>query len=140
MDNKMIPIFHDDREALVKIVTAQQEQNGVMQRQLTEMGKMMLVFDQKNRELGRLIESRLTITGAQARGLQAAIVSRARALCERNRVSYADKGDKVRAAIRGAVKAEFDVYDLCDIPAARYEAARELIVDWSSFELFKRLR
>ena len=127
-------------EAMTELAKTQRAHEAILERRLTEFSKLLIVLDENNRSLKKLIESRLTVTGAQAKVLQTATVTRAHEVCKQNRLEYAACGGKIRNAIRKAVKDEYTVSEFCDLPAVSFDSAMELIQEWMSFDLIRRLR
>ncbi len=118
-----------------------QQQNAVaMQTMLADFARMLAALDEQNRRLQRIIESRVTITTAQARMLTRAIGERAAALCTENHLPYTACGRRLREAISRELKAGFTVTAVGDIPAVSLVAAMDFVRAWSSYKLMRELR
>jgi hypothetical protein len=116
------------------------ENQRTLQIQLLEFGKMLLVLDDQNRRLRALVESRLTITAAQARVLNRAVATRAAALCTQNGLDYRRFGRRYRDAIIRDMRKVFAVAALADLPLMREADAHALVAGWESYKLARELR
>lgn len=134
---EQMPISAKDLQV---IITAQQESEVRLMHQVSEFGRLLVALEERNRNLQRLIETRLTVTSAQAMALQKAVAKRARVLCAMNDLEYSTCGGKVRAAIYRALKQEYTVSAYGDIPAALYASALDIVNEWTSFELIRKLK
>jgi hypothetical protein len=133
----MIPAQVPEQSALAAL---QQQNAAAMQVMLAEFARMLAALDEQNRRLQKIIESRVTITTAQARMLSRAIGERAAVLCDENRLPYAACGRRLREAISRELKAGFTVAAVGDIPAVSLAAAVSFVRAWSSFKLVRELR
>lgn len=118
----------------------QRMQQEIFDRRLNEFGKLLLALDEQNRKLQKLIDQRLTITSAQAKVLRAALIDRAKAICELHHLNYSACGGKIRTEIRKQLHADFRIADLTDLPAVHFESALECINEYSSFGLIQQLK
>ena len=108
--------------------------------QIATLGKMMLALEEQNRRMQQMLEARLTINTVQARALHRQISMRAAALCDVNGLLYATYGRRFRDAIQRAVKHEFSVSEIGDLPARQLDAAWEFVCEWESYRLARELR
>jgi hypothetical protein len=128
------------RGAPVELARLQLENEEALRVRLAEFGKMLIALDEQNRRLQKIIESRLTITAAQARGLRRMVIDRAALLCAENGLEYAEYGRRFRDAMTNDAKRAFMVAAVGDIPAVMLDSAREFVASWSSYRLARELR
>jgi len=134
--------LHDltGRGVPVELARLQLDNEDAMRRQLIEFGKMLITLDEQNRRLQKIIESRLTVTAAQARALRRMITDRAMLLCAENGLEYAECGRRFRDAITNDAKRSYMVAAIGDIPAVMLDSARAFVNEWSSYKLARELR
>lgn len=130
----------EDRETLAVILCQQAENENMLKRQIVEFGRMLVVMEGQNRQLQKLIESRVTVTTAQARALAKQVAARAMELCEGNHLDYAAYGRRFRAAITKELKHSFVVTAIGDLPAVALNLATVFVAEWSSYQLARELR
>ena len=128
------------RQGTETMPAAMNQWAAAIQKQFKALGQAILTLEESNRKLQVLLEERLTVTSVQAKALQKAVAERARVFCSTNGIDYKAQGGKVRAAITKQVKQDFGVADFGDIPAGKYAAALEMIGEWTSFGLIRRLK
>lgn len=136
-EHSMIPTQGADGNPLAAL---QQQNAAAMQAMLADFARMLAALDEQNRRLQKIIESRVTVTTAQARMLTRSIAERAATLCAENRLPYATCGRRLREAISRELKAGFTVVAVGDIPAVSLAAAADFVKAWSSYKLVRELR
>lgn len=125
---------------LADITAVQRESQVLLMRQVGELGRLLVAMEESNRSLKKLIETRLTVTSAQAMNLQKAVGKRARVFCAMHDLDYAACGARVRAAIYRELKEGYTVTAYGDIPAVSYGSAMALVNDWTDFGLIQKLK
>ena len=107
---------------------------------VTEFARLIVAFKGQMDAMQRDIQSKVTISAAQARALQEAVRGRALALCEAKGLSYTSCGKALREAIWREFYAEFAIGSRYDLPAYRFKSALQFINDWNSLAVVRRLR
>jgi len=130
----------ETRTVLEGLFQLQTDNQRTLQRQLLEFGKLLLAMDDQNRRLQKLVETRVTITVAQARALTREIADHARQLCRDNKLDYRACGRRYRTAIRRDVLRAYAIAAIGDLPAAAQSDAWDMVADWDSYKLARELR
>ena len=128
------------REILSRTIAMQVNNQRALRDHLIEMSKMLLVLDEQNRSLQKLMYSKITVTAAQARMLTREIAAHAKSLCQRYRLQYREVGRRFRNAISREVLRAYSVTAMADLPAAQFDAAWHMVTQWDSYRLARELR
>ncbi len=107
---------------------------------LVKMTGLLLALEKRLAMLEKASMLRVTISSAQARAVQKAVVDRAKSLCDDNELAYEQFGAYVRGAIWRAFRAEYAVPTAYDLPEVQYASALETVRCWHSFAFMRKLR
>lgn len=129
-------------------ITKQQHDNLLMMaessRQMAvmvqQLGAVMTALNSRMARMEKILDQKVTVDSRQAKTLQKSVRERAKALCEKHDLSYAQDGKRLRAAINRAVLSQYGVEDIHDIPASYYDLALALIQGWTSFQVIRQIR
>lgn len=126
--------------ALTAYETNQRQNNEQMSVLVGQMAQMMIAQQSAIDRLEKMLQSKVTITAAQAKAVQAAAKERAAELCDKYALPYDKAGRTFREGITKGLKVEFTVTDLHDLPQYQYDAALDYVREWSSFATVRRIR
>lgn len=136
-EHGMIPTQDIDPHALAAL----QQQNAMaMKTLLTDFARMLAALDEQNRRMQKIIDSRVTVTTAQARMLTRIIAERAADICQTHELDYPTCGRRLRDAINRELKAGYTVSAVGDIPAISLLTATDFVRTWNSYKMVRELR
>ena len=118
---------------------ASQKQLANLEKSMNAVAQVFLSLGERIQALETIVQNQITITGAEARTIQAAVCSRAREFCDNAHVFYRIAGRKVRTAIWHDLKAEFSISNYHDLPKKSFQFALEYIRGWRSYAITKKL-
>lgn len=124
------------REATGRQEIATDKMTGIVD----QMAKLLLVMQNNLQQMEKTLKERVSVSGAQAQTLAAAIRNRARELCEKSGLPYDKAGRAIRETIRREMLSEYTISSVHDLPQIYYDVALSYIRDWSSYALIRRLR
>lgn len=101
--------------------------------------KVFMGLAEQVRALDVIVQTLVTVTGAESKAIQAAVINRAQDFCAVSHVSYRIVGRKVRTAIWHDFLNEFSISNYHDLPRRRFQAAIEFIRDWRSYAMARKL-
>lgn len=119
---------------------AAQKQLAQIEKSLNGVAQVFLGLTERINLLETIVQNQITITGAEARTLHDAIISRAKEFCTVSGLSYKGAGRKVRKAITHDFLLEFSISNYHDLPKKSLAFGLEYIRGWRSFALAKRLK
>ena len=119
---------------------AVQKQLDNLAKSIDAVARVFLSLGERINLLETIIQSQITITGAEARTLHDTIISRAKDFCATSGLSYRLAGRKVRKAITHDFMLEFSLSNYHDLPKKSLSFGLEYIRGWRSFALAKKLR
>lgn len=111
-----------------------------LQEAVQQMAGLIIVLERRTQALEKILGQRVTVSSIQARTLQRAVADRAKQLCETDDMEYTSLGRKIRAAIWRDFRWEYAVPSAYDLPLFAFEGALEMVHEWYSFALMRRLR
>ncbi len=107
---------------------------------VTEFARLIVAFKGQMDAIQRDLQSKVTVSAAQARAIQEAVKGRAAAVCEAKGLSYTVCGKALREAIWRDFYAEYAIGSRYDLPAYRFKSALQFVADWNSITVVRRLR
>lgn len=125
---------------LEEIAKAQQATGARLDQCVSEFARLLVAMKVQMDSLQKDLQSKVTVTSAQARALQEAVKGRSVALCEAKGLSYADCGKPVREAIWRDLYKEFSIGSRYDLQAYKFQSAVEFLNGWNSFSTMRRIR
>lgn len=142
MDENMQLVAKDEK-AMAEFVSAvaQNKALGEELRQcVTQFANLLVAMQAQMNAMQRDLQSKVTISTAQAKAIQDAVKGRSEAICSAKGLSYKRSGKALRAAIYRDFCKEFAVASRHDLPANKFRSAVEFVEEWSSLSLVRRLR
>ena len=126
------------------VITAQTmnemgENTRKMGEMILQLGTMMGAMQRRLDEM-EARQARVTISHAETKRIQARIRNRAEEICRKYQLQDPENRKILRAAIRKAVLARWQVKDLHDLPESALEGADRLIDGWSDIRLIMERR
>mgnify|MGYP004493587853 CR=1 FL=1 len=134
---------HPYEKAMAEFVSAvaQNKALGEELRQcVTQFANLLVAMQAQMNAMQRDLQSKVTISTAQAKAIQDAVKGRSTAICSAKGLSYERSGKALRAAIYRDFCKEFAVASRHDLPANKFRSAVEFVEEWSSLSLVRRLR
>ena len=110
-----------------------------LEKSMNAVAKVFLGLGERIQALEAIVQSQITITGAEAKTIHEAVRSRAREFCDMAHVSYQDAGRKVRKAIWRDLLNEFSLSNYHDLPKRSFQSGLDYIRDWRSYAMAKKL-
>lgn len=111
-----------------------------MEQIIEQAASLVILLEGRLRDAEAALNRRVTVSGREAQNLTRAVQSRARAICEDAGTDYRRAGETVRKAIYRAIREEYGIETLYDLPQMKYGEALDSIRRFKSFSLLKRLR
>ena len=142
MDENMQLVAKDEK-AMAEFVSAvaQNKALGEELRQcVTQFANLLVAMQAQMNAMQRDLQSKVTISTAQAKAIQDAVKGRSEVICSAKGLSYERSGKALRAAIYRDFCKEFAVASRHDLPANKFRSAVEFVEEWSSLSLVRRLR
>lgn len=110
-----------------------------LEKSMNAVAQIFLGLNERIQVLEGIVQNQITISGAEAISIQAAVCSRAREYCDNAHVPYALAGRKVRTAIWHDLRAEFSISNYHDLPKKSFQTGMEFIQGWRSYAMAKKL-
>lgn len=127
-------------ESLVTFLADARSSNAELQQCVTQLAQLIVAFKAQMDAVQRDLQTKVTVSAAQAKAIQEAVRGRAIGLCNAKGLSYARCGRTLREAIWREFCAEFAVSSRYDLPAHRFQSAISFIEDWNSLSVIRKLR
>lgn len=125
---------------LAAVLADARSSNADLRQCVSQLASLLVAFKAQMDAVQRDLQSKVTISAAQARAVQEAVRARAVDLCRAKGLPYAQCGRALREAIWREFCAEFAVSSRYDLPAHRFQSAISFIEDWNSLSVVRRLR
>ena len=138
-----VQLVAKDEKAMAEFVSAvaQNKALGEELRQcVTQFANLLVAMQAQMNAMQRDLQSKVTISTAQAKAIQDAVKGHSEAICSAKGLSYERSGKALRAAIYRDFCKEFAVASRHDLPANKFRSAVEFVEEWSSLSLVRRLR
>lgn len=137
---EMMPIPASWLEGAQRAAQMQQRSAMQLEKTVAELANIVMLMTRNMQAMETALKARMTITAAQARTIRAVVVKRARALCEAQGFPYEKAGRRIRYAMMRDFREAYGVADIHDLPGMYYEAAMEMMREWSSYSLMRQIR
>ncbi|MBR1584587.1 MAG: hypothetical protein IJ662_03505 [Clostridia bacterium] len=111
-----------------------------MEQIIEQAASLVILLEGRLRDAEAVFNQQVYISGRDAKSLTRAVQCRARAICDDAGVDYHQAGEIVRKAIYRAIRDEYGIETLYDMPQIKYFEALDSIRGFKSFTLLKRLR
>jgi hypothetical protein len=111
-----------------------------MEQIIEQAASLVILLEGRLRDAEAALNQRVTVSGREAQSLTRAVQSRARVICEDAGADYHRAGETVRKAIYRAIREEYGIETLYDMPQIKYAEALDSIRRFKSFALLKRIR
>ena len=111
-----------------------------MEQIIEQAASLVILLEGRLRDAEAALNQRVTVSGREAQSLTRAVQSRARAICEDAGADYHRAGETVRKAIYRAIREEYGIETLYDMPQIKDAEALDSIRRFKSFALLKRIR
>lgn len=138
--NDMIPIPSNWLEETQRAAAMQQRSAQQLEKTVAQLANIVVALSKNMQAMEAVLKARVTITAMQARALKAAVIDRARDICEAQGFPYDKVGRTIRNAILRDFRESYGVKDVHDLPAIYYDAALVMVTEWSSFSLVRQIR
>lgn len=135
----MTPQEHEQAHEFPSVDLVTTVQLTRLEKSMNAVAQIFLGLNERIQVLEGIVQNQITITGAEAISIQAAVCSRAREYCENSHVPYALAGRKVRTAIWHDLRAEFSISNYHDLPKKSFQSGLEFIQGWCSYAMVKKL-
>ena len=125
---------------LAEIAKAQQQTGVKLDQCVSEFARLLVAMKMQMDSIQKDLQSKVTVSSAQARALQEAVRARSIHMCEQKGFDYAACGRAVREAVWRDLYREYSIGSRYDLQAFKFQSALDFINEWNSFSTMRRIR